>query len=221
MKFSQTSALLLSALMITSFVGCGEKKEDSSSKAESVAENSVSETESTTAAEETTSAEKEAVTEAPTEHNVSLENLSTFTVNSDDLHDGVWDSIITNTQNGSNVSPQLSWDAVDGAESYVIYMLDENASNYIHWKSFGITETTLPQGWASEEEYIGPYPPSTHTYDVYVFAVRETPTEIDGYFDGSNTKFFEKLGPLDTDSNGETGNILSYGIISGTYTCGD
>ena len=66
MKFPKTSALLLSALMITSFAGCGEKKEDSSSKAESVAESSVSETESTTAAEETTSAEKEAVTEAPT-----------------------------------------------------------------------------------------------------------------------------------------------------------
>lgn len=93
------------------------------------------------------------------------DGLPQFDISSDDLHDGVWDTVITNTDYGKNVSPQLSWEPVEGAKSYVIYMVDTSAGNWLHWRAGNITETTLEQGSATECEYIGPYPPSgTHNY---------------------------------------------------------
>ena len=70
-----------------------------------------------------------------------LNGKETFALSSGDLHDGVWDTVITNTVNGENVSPQLSWEPVDGAECYAIYMVDTSANCWIHWKSGGVTET--------------------------------------------------------------------------------
>ncbi|MBP7187138.1 MAG: hypothetical protein KBA55_10325 [Ruminococcus sp.] len=63
-----------------------------------------------------------------------LSAISVFELASDDLHDGVWDSDITNTFNGSDRSPQLSWKPVDGASDYVIYMIDTGAGNRVHLK---------------------------------------------------------------------------------------
>ena len=144
---------------------------------------------------------------------------STFQVSSEDLQDGVWNSIITNTKNGSNVSPQLSWEEVPGAACYVIYMTDITAGNWIHWKSNNITVNTLEQGWAPEREYIGPYPPGgTHTYDVYVVAIKEPVESAVGAFNSDNPRFKPCVLKLDTTNDGQTGNILAYGHISGTYT---
>ena len=39
-------------------------------------------------------------------------------VTSDDLENGVWDVSITNTSQGQNQSPQLSFDKVEGASYY-------------------------------------------------------------------------------------------------------
>ncbi|MBR3824777.1 MAG: phosphatidylethanolamine-binding protein [Lachnospiraceae bacterium] len=148
--------------------------------------------------------------------------VGTFQVSSEDLQDGIWNSIITNTENGSNVSPQLSWEEVPGAACYVIYMTDITAGNWIHWKSNNITSTTLEQGWAPEKEYIGPYPPGgTHTYDIYVVAIKEPVESAVGAFNSDNPRFKPCVLKLDTTKDGQTGNILAYGHISGTYTNGD
>lgn len=149
-------------------------------------------------------------------------NIGTFPVTSDDLQDGIWNPVITNTENGSNVSPQLSWDAVPEATCYVIYMTDITAGNWIHWKSNNITSTTLEQGWANEREYIGPYPPGgTHTYDIYVVAIKEPVESAMGAFNSDNPRFKQCVLKLDETKDGKTGNIISYGHISGTYTKGE
>lgn len=141
-----------------------------------------------------------------------------FEVTSDDLHDGVWDTIITNTEYGENVSPSLSWDPVEGADSYVIYMVDPTARNWMHWKSNDVKDTDLEQGWASDDEYVGPYPPNgTHDYEIYVIAIKEGLDTIGGDFDAANTGFEDDLKEL----NVPAGNILAYGHIVGTYTHGD
>ena len=144
--------------------------------------------------------------------------VTKFEVTSGDLHNGVWDPVITNTEYGDNVSPALSWEPVAGVGSYVIYMVDPTARNWMHWKSNGVTDTDLERGWASDNEYIGPYPPSgTHDYVVYVIALKESVRSIGGAFDSTNADFAD----IAKDLNGNNGNILAYGVLSGTYTHGD
>ncbi len=148
--------------------------------------------------------------------------IDEFDVTSEDLHDGVWDTVITNTGNGDNVSPQLSWEGEEDAVSYVIYMIDTSAENWIHWKSNDVTETELPRGWASSDEYIGPYPPSgTHDYEIYVVALKKPVTWLQGEFDAADPDFAEHLLLLDIAYDGSSGNMIGYGHIKGTYTNGD
>lgn len=144
----------------------------------------------------------------------------TFELDSVNLKDGVWDNVISNTDAGENKSPELKWEPVDGAKLYVIYMVDPDGGNWLHWKSDGVTETDLPEGWASSMEYVGPYPPlgTTHTYDVYVVALKKPVERLRGLFNGSNMKFHEFIKGLDTDAEGGSGNIISYGYLSGTFT---
>ena len=106
-----------------------------------------------------------------------LDGLPTFEVASKDLADGVWDDIISNTDIGENKSPQLSWEPVEGASEYAIYMFDTNTNGYLHWKSGGITETELVQGWASPLDYNGPHIGHgyTHNFDIYVIALKPLP----------------------------------------------
>lgn len=149
-------------------------------------------------------------------------DITSFQVSSEDLQNGVWDTIITNTENGSNVSPQLTWDAIPDAACYVIYMTDITAYNWIHWKSNNITDTTLPQGWAPRLDYIGPYPPGgTHTYEIYVIALKEPVERVQGAHNSDNPRFKECVLALDEAADGRNGNILAYGYISGTYTKGE
>ena len=179
-------------------------------------------TESTT--ESATESVTESVTEsAPTAASSSSEELDfsvlkTFDLASSDLHEGVWDSVITNTSNGSNRSPQLSWAPVEGASDYVVYMIDTTATNWVHWRSVTGGVTDLPAGWAKEKEYVGPYPPEgTHDYVIYVFALKEPANKVRGALNSSSPEFFKLIKSLDNDG----GNILAYGTIKGTYTRGD
>ena len=156
-----------------------------------------------------------------------MNNLKQFTVTSVDLHDGVWDPVISNTDRGENLSPQLTWDSVKGAKGYVVYMIDPDGNNWIHLKTDSISDTSLSQGQIQKfthqdpdaSGYIGPYPPSgTHTYEVYVFALRELKDgyvgKVDQISDGIG-----KIAPLvDVNENGDIGNIIAYGKLSGTYT---
>ena len=149
-----------------------------------------------------------------------LEGYERFEVTSTDLTDGIWADVISNTGRGTNASPQLKWEAVDGASEYVIYMVDMNANGFIHWKSKGITDTELPQGWASSSDYVGPWPAPgfTHIYEIYVVALRKPVDRLKGGLNAGNPKFEEFITGLDSDSEGKPGNVLAYGKISGKFT---
>jgi len=211
-----SAVLICAAAVSLSFAGCSDEK------TENEAEIPASETAAVT--EAVTEAETEAaVTEEPAAFDIS--SVSSFDLTSESITDGVWNSVITNTARGSNVSPQLSWEPVENAAGYAVYMIDTSAKNWLHWKSADVKETILSEGWASETEYVGPYPPGgTHTYDVYVFALKNSPKEIAGNFDSSNDNFMsnwnDMMTSLDT-SDGTPGNIISYGYLSGTYTAGE
>lgn len=214
------SMLLSFFLMVTA--GCG-------SSADVVSAETPTETVAETVQEDVgvakTEVETETVTEV-TEPDVLPDRLfgdshiPTFELTSEDLHDGVWDTVVSNTEVGSNVSPQLTWEAVADAACYVIYMVDTSAGDWIHWKTNNVTETSLVQGWASEDEYIGPYPPSggTHDYEIYVIALKEPVERAKGAFNASNLKLKDNMLALDSSAEGVSGNILAYGHLKGTFT---
>ena len=166
--------------------------------------------------EETTDVQSDGQTDNKDDKYVSA--YPGFKVSSESLHDGKWDDICSNAS-GENASPQLSWEPVEGAATYVIYMVDMNTNNFLHWKSGGITETTLPQGWASPVDYIGPYPPTgiTHQYNIYVFALKAPVERVKGGI-GQALKLQEFMDGLDTDAEGNSGNIIAVGRIIGNYT---
>lgn len=148
--------------------------------------------------------------------------VPSFSVTSEDLHDGVWDTAIG--KNSGNQSPQLSWDAVDGAAAYGIVMVDEDARNWMHWKTPSVMQAGIPAGYISADCYIGPYPPNgeTHTYTVYVIALKQPKDGMTGMFDAPNDAadhdLKRSINSLDIIDDGKTGNILAIGTLSGTYT---
>ena len=133
-----------------------------------------------------------------------LDGYDTFEVSSTDLTDGIWDDVISNTDIGENKSPQLKWEPVEGAAVYAVYMFDTNTNGYLHWKSGGITETTLPEGWASPLDYNGPHIGHgyTHNFDIYVIALKAPVERLKGTVNGQNKKLGEFITELDTDIDG-------------------
>lgn len=159
-----------------------------------------------------------------------INNISSFDLTSGNLTDGIWDDVITNTNVGDNLSPELSWEPVEGANYYNIYMVDELAGNWLHWRVEGLTDAGLEAGVCDKEaenisndseneimaQYVGPYPPGgTHTYTVYVFALKEMPdiSELGDFDDSGNdvNDIAEKL-------NGDQNNLVGVGKLSGSYT---
>ena len=228
--------LLVCIMILALCTGCGssgdvsESATESSSVTESSTDTAVTEEETSEEAttEETTT--EEAVTEdavstateadSTQKNNAFIDDYDSFEVTSTSLNNGVWNDVISNTDKGSNKSPQLQWDAVDGAGLYVIIMDDPDSWHFMHWKSDNVTETSLDEGWAPKSEYVGPYPPggSTRTYEVYVVALRAPVERIKGTFNASNPKFEENFKALDTDAEGNSGNIIAIGRLPGTFT---
>lgn len=88
--------------------------------------------------------------------------------------------------NGQNLVPGISWDAVDGAKAYAVYILDESASNWLHLKTI-TTTNSIKEGENISGQYVGPYPPSgTHNYTIYVLALKDAPSTLQGNFDSTN-----------------------------------
>lgn len=202
MKSAKFAALLIALSLLISIPGCREKEAVTSSVMPS---------------------ESSEDTVNPLTDNMCggyLDGYETFKVTSTSLSDGVWDDIISNTDIGENRSPQLSWEPVEGAKVYAIYMFDTNTNGYLHWRSGGITETSLPEGWASPLDYNGPHIGHgyTHNFDIYVIALKAPVERVRGTVNGQNKKLGEFIKELDTDTEGNTGNIISYGKISGLYT---
>lgn len=135
--------------------------------------------------------------------------------------DGKWLSVITLSK-GDNKSPQVSWTPVEGASCYAIYMIDTTAGNWCHWIAKDVKVTELELGAKLDNsQYIGPYPPSgDHTYEIMIFALKESPDSYVGHYDNTNSSIDDIIAALDT-SKGSTGNILSKGVLSGSYKTGD
>lgn len=144
-----------------------------------------------------------------------------FDVTSDNVSDGVWDSKITNTDNGENIAPSLKWNAVSDATVYAVYMLD---GDWLHMVAY-TDKTDFAEGEISnvqDAEYVGPYPPSgTHNYTVYVVALRNKPGEVKVRFDSFGNKLEKFIEALDVDADGATGNVISCGMLDATYTKGE
>ncbi len=179
------------------------------------------------------SAITETTTDAPAEEPVDnsddkfVSAYPAFKVTSESLDGKYW--IDDCVFQGGNASPQLSWEPVEGATTYVIYMVDLTAANIIHWKKDGITETNLPQGSAtsaasrgdvSKADYVGPNPPSgsTNQYNIYVFALKAPVERVKGSLGTPAIKLQDFMDSLDTDAEGNTGNIVAVGRVIGYYS---
>lgn len=119
---------------------------------------------------------------------------------------------------GSNESPQLTWDAVDGAAYYAVCMFDEDA-NWLHWLVWDLDETGLEQGaFTSHGTYVGPYPPvnsGQHHYRIEVFALKQATDNVVLKLDAQQS-YPEIVRYLNRSGNGES-NILARGHIVGTF----
>lgn len=152
-----------------------------------------------------------------------MATVDTINVSSTSLNNGKW--LKTVTDEGDNLSPALSWDAVEGATTYALYMIDITAGNWIHLK-YMVEDTSLELGAipakANDVGYIGPYPGPgmEHTYVVYVVALKDKDvSRFTGILDSSNSKGINDIMKiLDETASGETGNVIAYGEIAGTYT---
>lgn len=206
-----TSLILCSAIALA-FAGCGSAPASSATSGPS--ENT---------AESTTESTADSTTEAPAPDNSKDEFVSeyaAFKVTSPNLNSGKWDDKIGERAEAKGVSPALSWDPVEGASCYAIYMVDLDTHYFLHWVQGDITETSLAEGGAAPGKYIGPYPEpgSTHRYNIYVIALKNPVERVKGGSNSINPKFPEFIKALDTDASGNTGNIISVGRVCGTYT---
>ena len=216
MKTNKILPAILCGAILFSLAGCGQAAPATSTQAEAPQEGTTAE--ATTEATTETPAETEA-TVPDNSDDIFVSAYPAFAVTSQSLHDGKWDKITAH--DGENASPELSWEPVEGATEYAIYMIDMDTGYNIHWKSKNIKETTLPEGWAPViTEYNGPYPPSgsTHNYTVYVIALKAPVRGMQGGIHGIYANVKDFIDALDTDAEGNTGNIVAVGRVSGTYT---
>jgi phosphatidylethanolamine-binding protein (PEBP) family uncharacterized protein len=96
--------------------------------------------------------------------------------------------------------------------------------NWLHMDVF-TTETSLAEGAYKRRggegaEFVGPYPPrgSTHTYSVFVFALKGEPKSLPYTFNSGGNYLSELFPAIDTDKSGNKGNVIAYGKLDGNYT---
>ena len=145
-----------------------------------------------------------------------IEEVQTFEVSTSSLDGEMWKKECGSRH--GNVSPELSWNAVDGASKYVVFMIDKDASNWLHM-FVETDDTKLEEGAFNGKDagYVGPYPPEKHEYDIYVIALKGEPEKIAFNMDATGTDISDKLNKLNIAEGGETGNVISYGIIRAFY----
>ena len=149
----------------------------------------------------------------------AFDDQISLSVTSKDVKDGVWDDKITNTNYGENLSPELTWDPVEGATNYVVVMID---GAWLHMDVF-TSETHLDAGAIKRgsrgDQYVGPYPPSgTHTYSVFVFALKDESGKVKLSFDAGGNSIDQIYTSLNVDKNGNSGNVIAVGRLDGNYT---
>lgn len=229
MKKKVVLLLLLAAL--TAVTGCGQETaqteiaqtEETQTEETQTEEIDTEETEPEEINPEDEQADvvEEPIGEAASESPAEEQEAEGIKISSENLKDGVWDEKISNTDDGENISPQLSWEAVEGANEYFVFMIDKH---FLHMILF-TEETDIAEGAIKEPtdtaKYVGPYPPAgtTHDYKVYVVAMKEHPKELNYYFDASGNFVDDIMAALDVGESGEGGNIIETGELVGTYTC--
>ena len=143
--------------------------------------------------------------------------LPQFTVTSDSIQDGRWNKNIGSKH--GNVSPALKWDAVEGATTYAVVMIDPDGNNWLHLAvysdSAGVSEGEFSD---SEGQYIGPYPPSgDHKYIVYVFALKSEAYSVGATLNQAGADIDEIAENLNSGQVSDFGNIISYGQVEALY----
>ena len=75
-------------------------------------------------------------------------------------------------------------------------------------------------GYEVKGQYIGPYPASgTHTYTVYVFALKYDPFAVGAiYFDGQGNDIEQIAKELNNSPYTDYNNVIGYGKVSACYT---
>ncbi len=139
-------------------------------------------------------------------------------VTSDDLTDGVWSEELAYR------APQLSFEEVEGAEYYVVYMVNETDGYSAHWYIDDLNETYLAGG-NDEGIYINldkrvSYLGNTYSITVYAMAGKND-SDIAVVYDESSFNpcgLYRMLDITRYESPTEYGNVLAYGYISGTFT---
>lgn len=144
------------------------------------------------------------------------DSLPVIEVTSDDAVDGAWNVDIGLKE--GNLSPELTWEEVDGAGCYAVFMIDVSTNTWLMW--YVIVDTThFDKGrYTDSSEYVGPYPPGAHDFIVYVVALKDEP-KISSYpLDQVTGDIDDKLNVLNTAADGSIGNVLAYGSVKATYT---
>ena len=181
---------------------------------------------------------------------VDMDSLVKMNVSSVDLmNNGKWNPIITNTANGENISPELTFNEVEGARAYAVIMIDPDGFHWLHWCDVVTVEEirellgdeingikgdtiSLVSGFnnlrGEAKTYVGPYPPAgTHNYHVYVYALKAVPSNFNVILSGLDksganiNNIINLLNVYADGSNAVSGNILGTAEISGTYTYGE
>ncbi len=151
---------------------------------------------------------------------VYMDSLPVFNVTTTSIENGEWRQATGLMID--NLSPELTWTTVDGATKYAIIMLDTSTNNWLSWFVIVDDITHLDEGTYTEKEvYVGPYPPGTHTYEVFVIALRTEPQPVSFPMDSSGGDINAKMNFLNVASDGSTGNVLAYGTIKADYTAAE
>ena len=148
---------------------------------------------------------------------VYMDQLPVFELTTTSLNkDGEW-----KTECGlkeGNLSPALSWKAVDGATKYAIVMIDITTTRWLYWYTI-VDKTELKEGeFTDPAVYTGPYPAGTHTYEIHVIALKSDPKAGTFSVDARSGDIQSFFDFVNTASDGSVGNVIAYGTIKAPYT---
>lgn len=147
---------------------------------------------------------------------VYMDSLPVFEVTTTSIENGEWRQ--PSGLKEGNESPELTWEPVEGATKYAVIMIDTSTTNWLSWYVV-VDKTHLDEGeYRDQSVYVGPYPAETHTYELYVVALRSEPKTSGFKIDAPGGDIQARLDSLNTASDGSTGNVLAYGTIKAPYT---
>lgn len=138
--------------------------------------------------------------------------IDTFEVTSESIFYGGWKKEIASTK--GNVSPELSWEKVEGATEYAVLLVDLDEGNY-HLQGYGIVKDNhIDAGALNKVQYVGPYLEGYHYYKAYVFALREDVSDVNLLVDNQNV---DEASLIKQFTKKNSDNVISFGTITCIY----